>query len=83
MSLARGVWSTRVEDGLTLLDERCGVIYHLNQTGAVALAALLDGGTEAAVAALCARYATAAQTAHHDVTQLLDTLLARRLVVAS
>ncbi|WP_291416679.1 hypothetical protein [Actinophytocola sp.] len=33
---------------------------HLNQTGAVALVALLNGGVEAAVAAPCARYATAA-----------------------
>lgn len=70
-------------DGLTLLDERRGMIYHLNQTGTVALAALLDAGTEAAVAALCARYATTAQTAHRDVILLLDTLCARRLVVTS
>ncbi len=75
--------STPVGDGLTLLDERRGMIYHLNQTGAVALTALLDGGTEAAVAAVCARYATTAQTAHRDVSQLVDTLLGRRLVIAS
>jgi Coenzyme PQQ synthesis protein D (PqqD) len=83
VSLARGVSSTPVEEGLTLLDERHGMIYHLNPTGAVALTALLDGGTEVAVAALCARYATTAPTAHHDVTELLDRLLACRLVVAS
>jgi Coenzyme PQQ synthesis protein D (PqqD) len=54
-----------VADSLTLLDERRGVIYHLNQTGAVVLSALLDGGGEAA---LCARYATTAETARRDVT---------------
>lgn len=70
-------------DGLTLLDERRGMIHHLNHSGALVLAALLDGGTEAAVAALCARYATTAQIAHRDVTQLRDALLAHRLVVTS
>jgi DeoR/GlpR family transcriptional regulator of sugar metabolism len=72
-----------VADGQTLLDERRGMIYHLNQTGAVVLSALLDGGGEAAVAAVCARYATTAETARRDVAQLLDTLLAHRLVIAS
>lgn len=70
-------------DGLTLLDERRGMIYHLNQTGAVVLAALLDGGAVAAVAALCVRYATTVQIAQRDVTRLLDVLLAHRLVVTS
>ncbi len=68
-------------DGLTLLDERRGVIYHLNQTGAVVLSALLDGGGEAAEAALCARYATTTEIARRDVTQFLDALCAHRLVV--
>lgn len=68
-------------DGLTLLDERRGVIYHLNQTGAVVLSALLDGGGGAAEAALCARYATTAETARRDVTQFLDALRTHRLVV--
>ncbi|MBB5921684.1 hypothetical protein FHR81_002724 [Actinoalloteichus hoggarensis] len=81
MALAKGVSSTPVVDGLTLLDERSGMIYHLNHTGFLALTALLDGGTEAATAALCARYATTAQDARDDVVHLLATLEARRLVI--
>ncbi|MGH3852673.1 MAG: PqqD family peptide modification chaperone [Pseudonocardiaceae bacterium] len=70
-------------DGLTLLDERRGMIYHLNQTGALVLSELLDGGGEATVAALCARYAVTSMAARRDVAQLLDALLAHRLVVVS
>ena len=81
--MAQGVSSTLVADGLTLLDERRGMIYHLNYTAATALAALLDSGREAAVTALCGRYAVPAETAHHDVTRFLDELRARRLVVSS
>jgi hypothetical protein len=66
---------------MTILHNRSGMIYHLNRTAAVVLAALLDGGTEAATATLCARYTTSAQTAHADVAELLDALLAHRLVV--
>lgn len=66
---------------MTILHERSGMIYHLNHTGAVVLDALLDGGTEAATTILCARYTTSTQTAQADVTELLDTLLAHRLVV--
>lgn len=83
MSLAQGISSTLVTDGLTLLNESHGVIYYLNQTGAAVLSALLDGGGEAAVAVLCARYAITAETARRDVTQFLDALLAHRLVVTS
>ena len=81
VSLAQGVSSTSVADGLTLLDECRGVVYHLNQPGAVVLSALLDGGGEAAEAALCARYATTAETARRDVTQFLDALRAHSLMV--
>ncbi|MGH3888434.1 MAG: PqqD family peptide modification chaperone [Pseudonocardiaceae bacterium] len=70
-----------MDDGLTLLDERRGMIYHLNHTGAAALSALLGSGVEAAVTALCARYAVTAETARRDITRLLDELLAHRLVV--
>jgi hypothetical protein len=73
--------NTLVDDGLTLLDERRGMIYHLNHTGAATLSALLNSGVEAAVTALCARYAVTAQTARRDVTRLLDELLSHSLVV--
>lgn len=83
VSLARAVSATVVADGTALLDERRGMIYHLNHTGAAALSALLDGGYEAAVTALCARYAISADAARCDVTRLLDELHARHLVTIS
>ena len=49
VALVRAVSSTAVADGLVLLDERRGTIYHLNHTGTVALSALIDSGYEAAV----------------------------------
>lgn len=83
MSLAQGVSSTSVDDALMLLDERGGMIYHLNHAGTAALPALLDRGVEAAVTVLCARYSLTAEIARRDVTRLLDELLAHRLVVTS
>jgi Coenzyme PQQ synthesis protein D (PqqD) len=83
VALAQAVSSTVVVDGLALLDERRGTIYHLNHTGTVALSALIDGGCEAAVTALCSRYVITEDTARRDVTRLLDELRARHLVVTS
>ena len=70
-----------MDDGLTLLDERGGMVYHLNHTGAVVLPALLGSGVEAAATVLCARYFVTAKIARRDVTRLLDELLALGLVV--
>lgn len=83
MGLTQTVSSTAVTDGLVLLDEHRGTIYHLNHTGTVVLSALFDGGYEAAVTALCSRYAIAEDTARRDVTRLLDELCGRSLVVTS
>ena len=83
VSLARAVSATAVADGTALLDERRGLIYHLNHTGATVLSALLDGGGDAAVTALCARYAVSADAAQCDVTRLLDELHAHHLVTIS
>lgn len=44
VDLAQAVSSTVVTDGLALLDDRRGTIYHLNHTATVALSALIDGG---------------------------------------
>lgn len=79
--MAHGVSSASVDDGLTLLDEQRGMIYHLNHTGAATLSALLGSGVETAVSALCARYDVTAETARRDVTSLLDELLAHHVVV--
>lgn len=70
-----------MDDGLTLLDERRGMVYHLNHTGAATLSALLGSGVETAVSALRARYDVTAETARRDVTRLLHELLAHHLVV--
>ncbi|MGB6165700.1 MAG: PqqD family peptide modification chaperone [Pseudonocardiaceae bacterium] len=83
VALVRAVSSTVVTDGLALLDERRGTIYHLNHTATAALSALIDGGYEAAVTALCRRYAITEDTARRDVTRFLDELRACRLVITS
>lgn len=83
VALTQTVSSTAVADGLVLLDERHGTIYHLNHTGTVALSALVDGGCEAAVTALRSRYAITEDTARRDITRLLDELRARRLAITS
>ncbi|MGQ0775674.1 MAG: PqqD family peptide modification chaperone [Pseudonocardiales bacterium] len=70
-------------DGTVLLDERRGIVYHLNRTGATALSLLLDGGYEATVVVLCARYTITPGIARRDLTRLLAELLARRLVTTS
>ncbi|MGH3830342.1 MAG: lasso peptide biosynthesis PqqD family chaperone [Pseudonocardiaceae bacterium] len=71
-----------VDDGLTLLDIRRGTLYHLNRTGAVILAALIDdGGTvESAVTTLVDRYGIGEHQARADMTALVDNLRARGLV---
>lgn len=83
VSLARVVSITVVADGTALLDERRGMIYHLNHTGSAALSELLDGGYEATVTALCTRYTISVDTARRDVTRLLDELQACHLVTIS
>lgn len=83
MALTPTVSSTAAADGLVLLDERRGMIYHLNHTGTVALSVLVDGGFEAAVTALCSRYAITEDSARRDITRLLDELCVHRLVIIS
>lgn len=73
-----------VDDGLTLLDKRCGALYHLNHTGAVILAALIDdGGTvESAVTSLVDRYGIGEEQARTDVTALVESLRVHGLVTS-
>ncbi|MGW8765985.1 lasso peptide biosynthesis PqqD family chaperone [Streptomyces sp. NPDC055815] len=83
LTLRRGVSFAQTDDGLALLDEHGGRYWHLNPTGAQVLRALLDGRTaEEAVTQLTAEYEVDAESAHHDVQELVTALLAAGLVVA-
>lgn len=84
IKLARTVVTAPVDDGLTLLDNRRGTLYHLNRTGAGILTALLnDGGTiKSVIATLVDRYGIDEDQARADVTALVDNLRARGLVTS-
>lgn len=72
-----------VDDGLNLLDKRRGILYHLNHTGALILATLIDGGTvESAVTILVDRYAVGEDQARADVIALVENLHVRELVTS-
>ncbi|MGH3697049.1 MAG: HPr-rel-A system PqqD family peptide chaperone [Pseudonocardiaceae bacterium] len=73
-----------VDDGLILVDNRHGTVYHLNRTGAVILAALTDtGGTiESAIATMVDRYRIDKDQARADVIALVYDLRARGLVIS-
>jgi hypothetical protein len=73
-----------VDDGLTLLERRRGALYHLNHTGALILAALIDdGGTvESAVTILVDRYSIGEDRARTDVIALIENLRVRGLVTS-
>lgn len=59
LSLDPNVLMTENADGAVLLDQRAGRYWVINDTGAVVLRRLLDGGTiEEAVEDLCASYAS-------------------------
>lgn len=83
VSLAPAISSTQMADGVVLLDERRGIIYHLNHTGATALSLLLDSGYKDTVISLCTRYAIPTGIARRDLTRLLADLLAHQLVITS
>lgn len=84
--LAVGVRATPAEDGVALLDNRSGVLYHLNRSAAVVLAALVnstadeDGALGIAASALAERYRIPYSQARADATALLDDLSSRGLL---
>lgn len=82
--LARAVVTAPVDDGLTLVDNRRGTLYHLNRTGAVILTALInDGGTiESAIVTLVDRYGIDETRARADVTAVVEDLRTHRLVTS-
>lgn len=80
---ARTVVTAPVDDGLTLLDNRHSALYHLNRTGAVILAILIDdGAVESAVITPMDRYGIGEDQARADVTALVENLRMRGLVIS-
>lgn len=82
-SLAAYVTATETEHGVVLLDERTGRYWQMNDTAAVVLRCLIDGGSvESAVTTLQGRYPDAADQIPRDVTDLVDALRAARVTAS-
>jgi len=75
LRLAAHVAVTETEHGMVLLDQRAGRYWQMNDTAALVLRRLLDGGTvDEAVAALRERFPDAADHAPADVADLIASL---------
>jgi coenzyme PQQ synthesis protein D (PqqD) len=75
LTLADHVSVTETEDGVVLLDQRAGRYWQLNQTAALVLRCLLDGGTpEAARSVLQNCCSVSPEQADRDVTALIGSL---------
>jgi Coenzyme PQQ synthesis protein D (PqqD) len=81
LKLRNGVSSADTDYGIVLLDEDSGQYWDLNPTAALVLHTLLDGGTpEQAAQELTEEFAVDADTANHDVEDLVDGLQSAGLV---
>ncbi|MFE7135729.1 lasso peptide biosynthesis PqqD family chaperone [Streptomyces sp. NPDC057638] len=82
-TLAPHITLTETDGGLVLLDERAGRYWQMNDTGALVLRTLLDGGTtDTALAALRERFpAVDPERAAADVRKLVAALRAAKMVV--
>lgn len=82
LALRAGITTAGTEDGLVLLDEYAGRYWQLNNTGALVLQALLDGGTlDDAARRLMDLHATLpAAQAVTDVAAVLESLRTAGLV---
>lgn len=81
LRLRGGVSTADVDYGTALLDERRGMYWSLNPSGALILQTLLEGGTrEDAVEALTREYSVDPDVARRDVRQLVDELCSAQLV---
>ena len=81
LKLRDGVSLADTDYGMALLDEDSGQYWNLNPTAALALRALLDGGTTVqAVQELTTQYAVDADTANRDVEDLVGELQSAGLV---
>jgi len=82
-ALAPHVTATPTEHGVVLLDERTGRYWQMNDTAALVLRCLLDGGTvESAVTALRTRFPDAGDQLTQDVTALVDALRAAKVAAS-
>lgn len=72
-----------VEDGMVLLDERTGRYFQVNDSGAVVLGVLVEGGSEEeAVDALTERYGVLRDRALADVGKIVHQLRTAGLVTS-
>ncbi|WP_345035023.1 lasso peptide biosynthesis PqqD family chaperone [Streptomyces sannanensis] len=82
LALRGGVSWAQTQDGLALLDDRRGLVWTLNPTGAQVLRALLSGHTpEQAVRELAAEYGVVVSSVRRDVQELLVGLFASGVLV--
>ncbi|APU13607.1 MULTISPECIES: lasso peptide biosynthesis PqqD family chaperone [Actinoalloteichus] len=81
-TLTPDVSMTDVGNGMVLLDERGGRYFQLNETGAVVLRRILAGvAVDEVVAELCAQHPGAAGRVAADVSGIIDSLCAAKVVV--
>ncbi|MFI5783367.1 lasso peptide biosynthesis PqqD family chaperone [Nocardia sp. NPDC051570] len=81
-TLRNGVFVAETDDGVALLDEDSGQYYDLNSTGVLILRSLLNDGTpDHAIRELTEQYEVDADTARHDVADLIRELCSTGLVV--
>ncbi|MCO1580719.1 lasso peptide biosynthesis PqqD family chaperone [Crossiella sp. SN42] len=79
--LRAGVLDAETEYGTVLLDEDSGEYWELNPTATTVLRTLLAGGTpEGAAAVLSEDYAVDLAAATRDVDELVQALVAARLI---
>ncbi|WP_151485132.1 lasso peptide biosynthesis PqqD family chaperone [Streptomyces albicerus] len=82
--LRADVSACAADDGMVLLDERDGLYWQLNSTGAIVVQSLLDGATPEQIAErLAATRPVTRERATADVTALVSHLVRERLVCAS
>jgi Coenzyme PQQ synthesis protein D (PqqD) len=82
-TLSRDVTAADTDHGVVLLDQRTGRYWQLNDTGALVLRHLLDGGTVASATDGVRRaHPDAGEQADHDVTALVAELRAAGLVTS-
>lgn len=81
LKLRSGVLVTETEYGAALLDEDSGAFWTLNETGAVVVRAIAEGGdAEAAATALSREYDIDRGSAEEDVSTLVTELCAAGLM---
>ncbi|MEC3975572.1 lasso peptide biosynthesis PqqD family chaperone [Amycolatopsis sp. H20-H5] len=81
MRLREDVSAVETDGGGVVLDGRAGTYWQLNNSGWLALNAVLQSGQDVAAATLVARYSVAYDKAIADVRSLIDRLFEAELVL--